>query len=117
MQHSLLLNLADKEITMNKSNFVQAVIAALLLVFSPFSLAADEPGNSSLQVVQLDINSANATAIAEALDGIGMVKAQEIVAYREMFGNFESIDELTEVKGVGAGTVEKNRHRIVLLKE
>lgn len=100
---------------MNKSNWMKAAIAAICLCLAPFAMAADEPNESTQQLMQLDINSADVTAIAEALEGVGMQKAQEIVVYREMFGKFHSIDELAEVKGIGAATVEKNRHRIVII--
>ena len=46
------------------------------------------------------------------LHGIGSSKAQAIILYREMFGRFKTVDELTKVKGVGAKTVEKNRGRL-----
>ncbi|MDE0731576.1 MAG: helix-hairpin-helix domain-containing protein [Pseudohongiella sp.] len=36
------------------------------------------------------------------LDRFGIVKAQEIVASRETFDKFRSIDELTDVEGIGA---------------
>ena len=41
----------------------------------------------------LDINQADAASIASVLEGIGPVKAKEIIAYREMFGSFRILDE------------------------
>ena len=38
-----------------------------------------------------------------------MVKAQAIIDYRESNGEFLTVDELTEVKGIGEKTLEKNR--------
>ena len=62
---------------------------------------------------QTSININRATeAELVALDGIGSNKAQAIILYREMFGGFKSVDELTKVKGIGAKTVEKNRRRL-----
>ncbi|WP_254423175.1 ComEA family DNA-binding protein [Psychrobacter sp. DAB_AL32B] len=49
-----------------------------------------------------------------ALNGIGSSKAQAIILYREMFGSFKTVDELTKVKGIGAKTVEKNRGRLTV---
>lgn len=62
---------------------------------------------------QASININRATeAELVALDGIGSSKAQAIILYREMFGGFQTVDELTKVKGLGAKTVEKNRRRL-----
>ena len=102
---------------MIKTNWFAIAIFLLSLFAAPLSLAADEPAAGAGETVRIDINSADAAAIAAALDGVGLVKAQEIVAYREMFGAFESIDELTEVKGIGPGTLERNRDRIALESE
>ncbi|MDA1371202.1 MAG: helix-hairpin-helix domain-containing protein [Proteobacteria bacterium] len=100
---------------MKRLLWLNAVFTALLLTFTPLAMAAESPADTTQQESLLDINSADAAAIAAALDGIGLVKAQEIVAHREMFGKFRSIDELVEVRGIGVATVEKNRQRIVIV--
>lgn len=46
------------------------------------------------------------------LHGIGSSKAQAIILYREMFGDFKTVDELARVKGIGVKTIEKNRGRL-----
>ena len=48
---------------------------------------------------------------------MGLTKAREIVAYREMFGSFHSVEELAYVKGIGVATVEKNRQRIIVVNK
>ena len=63
---------------------------------------------------QVNINTATAEEIAEALNGVGMSKAQLIVEYREANGPFSHIDELVNVKGIGLRTVDKNREVIVI---
>lgn len=60
----------------------------------------------------VDINTADAASIARELDGIGLAKAEAIVAYRERHGAFKSVDELRKVKGIGARTLELNRANI-----
>lgn len=93
------------------------VVFAALLAFSTIGLAAEAEPASTQQIEMLDINSADAVAIAAALDGIGLIKAQEIVAYREMFGSFRSVEELADVKGIGVATVEKNRQLIIVVNK
>ena len=96
------------------SNLFKAACTALLLIFTPVVLAAQAPQETTAQITQLDINKADAAAIAAALDGVGLVKAEEIIAYRTLYGNFHSVEELLEVPGIGAVTLEKNRQRIVI---
>ena len=100
---------------MNNSILLKVVLAALLAICTPLLTAAQIESGATQQSELLDINNADAAAIAAALEGVGMVKAQEIVAYRETFGSFRSLEELLEVKGIGANTIERNRHRIVIV--
>jgi len=60
----------------------------------------------------VDINKADAATIAKELNGIGLSKAQAIVAWREKNGSFKSVDDLRKIKGIGAKTLEKNRSNI-----
>lgn len=60
----------------------------------------------------IDINKADAATIAKELQGIGLSRAQAIVAYREKNGAFKSADDLRKVKGIGARTLELNRANI-----
>ena len=99
---------------MKTLDFFRAACLAMPCIFAPFAFAAEVPQNTTEQTVMLDINQADAASIASALEGIGPAKAKEIVAYREMFGSFRTLDELLEVPGVGAVTLEKNRSRILI---
>lgn len=69
---------------------------------------------SAFAAERVNVNTADASTIAETLNGVGEAKAEAIVAYRTEHGPFKSADQLTEVKGIGLKTVEKNRDRIDL---
>lgn len=62
----------------------------------------------------VNINKADAETIAKSLDGIGPSKAGAIVAWRDEHGPFKTVDELSQVKGVGEATLERNRTAILL---
>jgi len=62
----------------------------------------------------VDINTADAATIAKELQGIGLSRAQAIVAYREKNGAFRSVEDLRKIKGIGAKVLERNRANIKL---
>jgi competence protein ComEA len=62
----------------------------------------------------VNVNTADANALAQALDGVGLAKAQAIVAWREANGDFDSADQLTSVKGIGQSLVDRNRESILV---
>ncbi len=66
---------------------------------------------------QVDINSADADTLALALDGVGLSKAREIVAHRERFGEFKTVEELEEVRGIGPATIAANRDKILIVRK
>ena len=68
---------------------------------STTSPAAGEDGRT-------DLNTATAKQL-QTLPGIGPVKAQAIVDYRETVVLFRSTQEIMEVKGIGPATYEKIR--------
>ena len=81
------------------------LIVAAALGLSSLAFAA-EPA------APVDVNTASAEALAEAIDGVGLKRAQAIVEFREQHGAFASVDDLAQVRGVSAGIVERNRERI-----
>lgn len=59
----------------------------------------------------ININTATKEELM-TLNGIGEVKATAILEYRRENGNFYTVDELTNVKGIGEKTLEKIRERV-----
>ncbi|WP_181295158.1 ComEA family DNA-binding protein [Pseudomonas sp. Q2-TVG4-2] len=100
-------------------SFLSAAIFALVASVSIGSYAAKAEPAQSVQVAvaqtgAINLNTADAETLTRELKGIGAAKAKAIVAYRETNGPFGSIDELLEVKGIGAATLEKNRAKLSL---
>ena len=62
----------------------------------------------------VNINTADAAALAKALSGIGPAKAKAIVSYRDKNGPFKTVDQLTMVEGISQKLIEKNRADIKL---
>src|SRR5262245_35425112 len=87
---------------MSLRNLVPTLVA--LVLFAPLCSFA-EPVN---------VNTADATALAKALNGVGPAKAKAIVAYREKNGPFKSVDQLAMVEGISQKLIDKNRADIRL---
>lgn len=67
-----------------------------------------------LYAAQVNINFADADTLSDELSGIGQSKAEAIVAYRDLHGPYKQIEDLTNVKGIGLSTIEKNKSKLVL---
>jgi competence protein ComEA len=81
--------------------FIPTLVAALLLT----QFVHAEPVN---------INTADATALAKALNGVGPAKAKAIVSYREKNGPFKTVEQLAMVEGISQKLIDKNRADIKL---
>jgi competence protein ComEA len=71
-------------------------------------------GEQYAEISPINLNSADAATLQQQLNGVGAVKAQAIVHYRETHGAFASVDELLEVKGIGAALLERNRSKLTV---
>lgn len=69
----------------------------------------DETGET-----KINVNTAS-TEELETLYGIGPVKAQAIIDYRNENGLFHSVDELINVSGIGPKTLEKIRDQVTVV--
>lgn len=78
-----------------------AMLFAALLAFAGLAFAA------------VNINSATKEQL-ESLDGVGPVKAQAIIDYRQKNGPFKSLEDVKNVKGIGDATFEKMHKDISL---
>lgn len=72
-----------------------------------------ESSNNSDTITVVNINTAD-EGLLDTLPGIGKVKAQAIIKYRESVGKFNSVDELVKVNGISDSTLEKLRPYITV---
>ncbi|MEI6895591.1 MAG: helix-hairpin-helix domain-containing protein [Colwellia sp.] len=93
-------------------------LGILLLANSPLVHAKDVSVTPHIQVEAakhkvVNLNKSTPEQLA-TLKGIGQTKAQAIVLYRQKFGDFKSINELTKVSGIGDKIVNDNKLRLSL---
>ncbi|ABZ77302.1 competence protein ComEA helix-hairpin-helix repeat protein [Shewanella halifaxensis HAW-EB4] len=100
--------------------FLSVLCLSSLLIFPAVSATkvAETPTSEQAKQSQakselIKINSATVAQLS-ALSGIGEAKAAAIVEYRQVHGKFDSVDQLTEVKGIGEKLIEKNRSQLSL---
>lgn len=67
--------------------------------------------SSSDESSTININTASKETLM-TLNGIGESKAQAIIDYREEIGGFKSVDEITNISGIGEKTLEKIKDKI-----
>ena len=72
--------------------------------------------SASIYAGPVNINTADALTLSKNIKGVGLKKAQAIVAYREQNGSFKNVEDLKKVKGIGNKLLEKNNGSIIVEK-
>lgn len=75
---------------------------------SPYIYVENPPIDS-----KININTANLTQL-QKITGVGPAIAQRIIDYRNENGDFQSIEDIINVKGIGEITFEKMKDQIVV---
>ena len=70
-------------------------------------------GSTPSDASRININTATSQEL-QTLRGIGPALAQRIVEYRQTSGGFSTVNDLTNVKGIGPKTLEKIRDSITV---
>ena len=74
---------------------------------------SDDPAPGILEGERINVNTASAEDL-DRLPGIGEVRAAAIVAWREAYGPFETVEELLEVDGIGEGILDGLRDYVTV---
>lgn len=93
-------------------NLLISALACFSLMYFPAS--AENMDTSSNHTVQsskamlIHINSATVKEL-QTLKGVGAAKAEAIVRYRTSNGEFNSVDELLKIRGIGEAILRDNQ--------
>jgi competence protein ComEA len=87
---------------------------ALLLLTICITLGAFSHFSLAQSTLPININTATAVELVEAIDGVGEVRAAAIIALREQLGGFVNLEQLLAIKGIGDTTLSRIRSIIVL---
>ena len=97
---------------MRKTFSILAVAAALWCAQGAAAAPAEPEAQAPKAEIKVNINTDDAATLADGLDGVGLKRAEAIIAYREANGAFRDASELTKVQGIGERTVAANADRI-----
>ncbi|NOZ13303.1 MAG: helix-hairpin-helix domain-containing protein [Acidobacteria bacterium] len=96
-----------------KKVFGMTMVIALAMVLGSFTpaQAAPKKAHKKINTVQqhtqiININKASVDQLT-TLKGIGLKKAQAIVAFRTQNGNFKKVEDIMLVKGIGQKLFDK----------
>ncbi len=78
------------------------------------NLVSDQDSSATKKLQTVNINTADAQSLQNALKGIGPKRAAAIIAYRTQNGPFKSADDLTKIKGISQKVVDENKDHIIL---
>lgn len=95
-EQSSIAGTANEEITVKNSN-----------------TTAGEQGSNNSNMFPINLNTATIDQLC-TVSGIGEVKAQAIMDYRQAVGGFVSVDELLNVNGIGDATFNKIKGAFVV---
>ncbi len=98
--------LPDTDLT--SLNLARKVVdGELIVVGAPPVPAAGAPGG------QINLNTATLAEL-QMLPGIGAVLAQRILDYRTAHGQFQSVNELRQIDGIGTATFDKLKDKVTV---
>lgn len=87
--------------------------SALLFVNNVAAIEAEIV--KTVEVIQQNVNLNKSTVDdLVTLKGVGLKKAQAILAYRQEVGRFKSINELIKIKGIGEKVLKDNKARLTI---
>ena len=72
---------------------------------------SDKGGQAVSKDGKINLNTATSEQL-QTISGIGAKRTEDIIAYRESHGGFQSVDDLKNVSGIGDKTLDKIRESL-----
>ena len=85
----------------------------LLWLRSNDNNASSRADPATVTGAQVNINSADEAALT-SVKGVGKAKAKAIIEYREKNGPFQSVDDLTKIKGIKSKSLQKFKNQLTV---
>jgi competence protein ComEA len=95
-----------------KTRALQGALCALFVAGATAGAAFAAESGPALDGV-VNVNTASVEQL-QILPGVGERRAEQIVEMRKERGGFKSVDELTDVKGIGDSMLERLRDHVTL---
>lgn len=111
--HPLLSKSSSNAESQSRTAPADRSVGAPLAVTPGVSNHIDVAGHAVPRLV--DLNSATVDEL-ESLPGIGVVLAQRVIAHRKSVGRFLAVEDLREVKGIGAKTFDRIKPLVTVAK-
>ena len=91
-----------KSADVSNINLAQILRDGEKIIIPDISVNVDNPNVEANPILKtfVDINTAGVAEL-DTLPGIGLMKAEEILKYRNEHGNFDSIEEINNIPGIG----------------
>ncbi|MFQ6674075.1 MAG: ComEA family DNA-binding protein, partial [Fidelibacterota bacterium] len=93
----------------NRARYLQALETGTLRGIS----ATRGDASGAVFTEKINLNTATEAELM-SLPGIGPAMAKRILAYRQNYGDFGSVEDLANVKGIGEKTIGKLRDLVTL---
>jgi competence protein ComEA len=61
---------------------------------------------------KINLNTANVQQLIQTVKGIGKKRAEAIIHYRETHGQFKSVEDLANVRGLGKSFVQSHKTQL-----